>query len=161
MFEVVQPLPGADAAPYATTADILAQQDIPELDVKIVRWTASGAPLKLRIRGLDLPTQDKITQAALVKNPKTGLWEQSRVLFAIESLQYIIRVPTIDKGAAQAMLQKNPNVINALVDFGWDLASFTDDMLERAAHALLPPDTDTAALSDASDAPGADDEPLA
>jgi hypothetical protein len=145
-----------DTDPYATAEQILATQDLPEVDVKITRWTASGKPLKLRVRGLDLPTQDKIQQAALVKNPKTGLWERSDVLFAIETLQHIIRVPGIDQGTARAMLQKNPMVINALVDFGWGLVAFTDEMLEKAAHALLPPDADAAALAE----PGAAAEPI-
>jgi hypothetical protein len=160
MFDQVVPIaPSAD--PYATSADIQAIQDIPEIDVTITRWTASGRPLKLRIRGLDLPDQDAIQQAALVKNAKTGLWEQSRVLFCVETLQRIIRVPAIDKGMAQTMLRKNPLVINALVDLGWSLSAFTDDELEKAAYDLLPPDADAAALAPAGDTPLADDEPLA
>lgn len=160
MLDQIHPLiPNAD--PYATTADLLAVQDIPEVDITVVRWTASGAALKLRVRGLDLPKQDAIQLAALVKNPKTGLWEQSRVLFAIETLRIGVRVPELDAATAKALLGKNPTVINALVDFIWGLAGYTDELLEQAAHALLPTDADAAALAEPSDAPGADGEPLA
>jgi hypothetical protein len=157
MFDQIHPVSN-DADPYATLGDIYAMQDVPEVDVKIVRWTASGKALKLRVRGLSLPVQEKIQQAALVKNQKTGVWEQSRTQFVIESLQQIVKVPTIDKTAAQLMLDKNPLVINALVDFGWALVAFTDDELEKAAHALLP---DPAALASEGDAPSTDDDPLA
>lgn len=159
MLDQIQPILPDDTDPYATTEEILAVQDLPGYNVKIARWHANGKPLKLRVRGLDLPTQDKINQACLVKNPKTGLWEQSRVLLAVETLQVGIRVPEIDAGTARAMLQKNPVVINALVDFIWALAAFTDAMLEKAAHALL--DADAAAALAASAAAGPENEPVA
>lgn len=161
MLDQVHPLASTDDGPYATAADLLGVQDIPELDVKIIRWHASGQALKLHVRGLSLPVQDKINQAALVKNAKTNIWETSRFLFCVETLQVGVRMPAIDGGIARSLLEKNPVVINALVDFIWSLAAFTDDELEKAAYALLPPDADPAALAPDGDAPSPDDEPLA
>lgn len=153
MLQHIQPLLSDDNEQYASAEEILAQQDLPERDVKITHWHANGRPLKLKVRGLDLPTQIRIMQVSTVKNPKTQQYERDEVAFAIETLQ-TIRVPHIDAGTARAMVRKNPVIIRSLVDYIWALAALTDEQIEQAARALLPEYADAEAFN--GDSPSAD-----
>lgn len=72
MLDQVQPIPSNEPVQYASVEEILAVQDLPERNVQIKNWTASGKPLVLRVRGLDLPTQIRIIQASNVKVSISG-----------------------------------------------------------------------------------------
>ena len=150
MFEHVQPVT-ADGEPYATAGDLTTVDDLPQRDVRITRWHASGRALKLRIRGPNLDEQDAIHQEALIKNKKTGEWEEHRPTFCEATLRRCVTVPTLDAGQAKAMRGKNPVIIGALVDLIWALPVFSDDELEKLALDLAPPNPDTPPGPDAGD----------
>jgi hypothetical protein len=161
MFDELTPI-SINATPYGTVEELLAVDDLVEQDVTIRRWSVGGRSLKLRLKALNLEQQDAIHQAALVKNPKTGLWEEHRPTFCTESLMRLVRVPALDIGQARTLVKKNPTVINALVDFGWALSALDTAALEAAALALAPqPDADTTATTDDRPVAGADDGGLA
>lgn len=154
MFQHVQPVT-ADAEPYATVEELTTVSDMPQRDVKITQWHASGRTLKLRIRGPNLDEQDAIHQEALVKNRKTGEWQEHRPTFCAATLQRCVVMPQLDAGQAQAMRKKNPVIIGALVDLIWALPVFSDDELEKLARDMAPPaDPDSAPSPDAGDPTG-------
>lgn len=154
MFQHVQPIP-ADAEPYATAGELTAIDDMPQRDVRITRWFASGRTLKLRIRGPNLDEQDAIHQEALTKNRKTGEWQEHRPAFCAATLQRCIVMPQLDAGQAAAMRKKNPVIIGALVDLIWALPVFSDDELEKLALDMAPPaDPDSTPDADAGDNEG-------
>jgi hypothetical protein len=129
--------------------------DMPQKDAYITRWFASGRVLKLRIRGPSLDEQDAIRQAALLKNKKTGEWQEHKPTFCAETLQRCVVMPQLDAGQAAAMRKKNPVIIGALVDVIWALPVFSDDELEKLALDLAPPaDPDAPAPADAGDSEG-------
>lgn len=150
MFQHVQPI-ASDAEPYATAGDLTTIDDLPQRDVRITRWSVGGRALKLRIRGPNLDEQDEIHQAALVKNKKTGEWEEHRPTFCEATLQRCVVAPTLDAGQAKAMRKKNPLIIGALVDLIWALPVFSDDELEKLALDLAPPNPDASTPADDSD----------
>ena len=154
MFQHVQPVTG-DGEPYATVEELTAVSDIPQRDVKVTRWFASGRALKLRIRGPNLDEQDEIHQAALVKNKKTGEWQEHRPTFCAATLQRCVIMPQLDAGQAAMMRKKNPVIIGALVDLIWALPVFSDDELEKLALDMAPPpNPDSAPDADAGDDEG-------
>lgn len=147
MLHEVQPTL-LSSGPYATVDDLLEQSDLLEQDVTIRRWHKNGRPLRLRVKALNLEQQDAIHLAALIKHKKTGLWEADRLVFCAHSLVAGVRMPALDLGQAQALVRKNPSVINSLVDFIWALAALDLDTIEQAAHAMAPAVEDPTAGDD-------------
>jgi len=154
MFKEVLPTtPGGGS--YATIDDLLVVNDLVEIDITITRWTVGGQALRARIKALNLEQQDEIHQAALMKNKKTGEWQEHRPTFCAESLVRLFQVPSIDIGHARALVKKNPVVIGEVVDLGWALAVFSSDELEKLALDLAPPpDPDAPTPADAGDPEG-------
>lgn len=142
---------------YASVNDLLEQADLLEQDVEIKRWHRNGRALRVRVKALNLVQQDAIHLAALVKHKKTGLWEADRSIFCAQTLMEGLRMPSLDLAQAQALVRKNPVVINSLVDFIWALAALDLETLEQAAHAMAPAAEDPTISSDA----GVDDTSLA
>jgi hypothetical protein len=154
MLKDVQPI-APDGEPYATVEELTTVNDMPQRDVKVTRWFASGRALKLRVRGPNLDEQDAIHQAALTKNKKTGEWQEHRPTFCAETLQRCVVMPQLDTGQAQVMRKKNPVIISALVDLIWALPVFSDDELEKLALDMAPPpDPDAPTPADAGDNEG-------
>jgi hypothetical protein len=148
----LSPIVADEPVSYASAEDLLTVSDLPERNVTIRRWHKNGKPLKIRIRALDLDQQDKVNQAALVKNTKTGAWEQSTAAFNAAALLEMIVVPKLTHEQAQAMRKHNPVIIQSLVDFGWGLSALDDDTIEGYARALANPTPDPATA--ATDAAG-------
>lgn len=154
MLKDVQPI-GPDAEPYATAEELTTVDDMPGRDVRITRWFASGRMLKLRVRGPNLDEQDAIRQEALVKNKKTGEWQEHRPTFCAATLQRCVIVPPLDTAQAASMRKKNPVIIGALVDLIWALPVFSDEELEKLALDMAPPaDPDAPTPADAGDPEG-------
>jgi hypothetical protein len=151
MFDEIQPLLAADAVVYASAEDLLTVTDLPERNVTIRRWHKNGKPLTIRVRALDLDQQDRVNQAALTKNAKTGEWQQSVAAFNAATLLEAIIVPKLTPEQAQAMRKHNPVIIDKLVNFVWSLGALSDDTIEEYARALANPTADTPAP--APDAP--------
>lgn len=151
MYEEVTPLLTDTPVVYASAEDLLTVSDLPERNVTIRRWHKNGKPLTLRIRALDLDQQDKINQAALIKNTKTGTWEQSTAAFNVAALLEMVIVPKLTPEQAQAMRKHNPVIVQSLVDLGFALSALDDETIERHARILANPTPDpTAAASDAA-----------
>lgn len=143
MFEDIQPLLTEQAVTYATADDLLTVSDLPERNVTIRRWHKNGKALTIRVRALDLDQQDRINQAALAKNGKTGEWQQSVAAFNAATLLEAMTVPKLDSAQAQAMRKRNPVIIEKLVQFIWSLSALDDDTIEEYARALANPQADT------------------
>lgn len=141
MFDEVQPLMAESAVVFATADDLLTVADLPERNVTIRRWHKNGKPLTIRVRALDLDQQDRITQAAMIKNNKTGAWEQSVAAFNAATLHEALTTPKLTAEQARAMRQHNPIIIQKLVDFIWSLAALDDATIEQYARTLAPSDT--------------------
>lgn len=156
MFDDVQPLLSDQAVVYASADDLLSVVDLPERNVTIRRWHRNGKPLTIRVRALDLDQQDRINQAALTKNPKTGEWQQSIAAFNAATLLEAVAVPKLTPDQAKAMRSHNPIIIQKLVNFVWSLSGLDDETIEGYARALAnpTPDPDPAA----ADAAGEPDE---
>lgn len=152
MFEEVQPLMAADAVVLASAEDLLAVADLPERNVTVRRWHKNGKPLTIRVRALDLDQQDRVNQAALIKNAKTQEWQQSVAAFNAATLFEAIVVPKLTPEQAQAMRKHNPVIVEKLVNFVWSMAALDDDTIEGYARALANPTPDPAAA--AADAAG-------
>lgn len=153
-FTEVNPLPGEHLVSYATADDLLTVSDLPERNVTIRRWHRNGKALTIRIRALDLDQQDKINQESIVKNKKTGDWEQSEPVFCAASLRELCVVPKLTNEQAQAMRKHNPIIIRKLVNFGWLLSALDDDTIEQMARLQNPPNTPTADVGDDTSAAG-------
>lgn len=151
MFQEVQ-LIGPNADPYASVDDLIAVDDMVQADITVRRW--GEKPLKLRVRGPSLDEQDAIHQAALMKNPKTGEWEEHRPTFCAETLQRCVIMPQLDVGQSKMMRKKNPVIINAITDIIWVLPTLGPDDLEKLALDLAPPNTDNAPALNAGDSEG-------
>jgi hypothetical protein len=129
---------------YASAEDLMTVADLPERNVIIRRWHKNGKPLTLRIKALDLDQQDRVNQAALEKNRKTGEWQHSVAAFNAATLLELVIVPKLTPEQAQAMRKHNPVIIQSLVDFGWGLSALDDDTIEGYARALATPAPDLA-----------------
>lgn len=151
-LDEVQPLPSGYAVVYASAEDLLTVGDLPERNITIRRWQKGGAPLVIRIRALDLDQQDRINQESLIRNPKTGAWEQSTAAFCAASLRELCVSPKLTNEQAQAMRKRNPDIIRKIVDFGWFLGGLDDETIERAARAMANPEPSPS--PDAGDPPG-------
>lgn len=151
MFEELTPLLADTPVVYASAEDLLTVSDLPERAVTIRRWHKNGKPLTIRIRALDLDQQDKINQAALEKNKKTGEWQQNVAAFNAATLLEAVIVPRLTPEQAQAMRKHNAVILDKLVTFIWSLSSLDDDTIEQYARSLAnsPPDP-TAAAPDAT-----------
>lgn len=136
----------ADGETYASAADLLGAQDRAEAIIRIPRWTRDGRPLVLRIRTLDLPTQERISDTARTKDHLTKQIVRDEAKFVALTLQACCVQPTLDAGQAMLLAtSKNPTVLAAIVNFVWnDLAYFSPEQIERIVHELanLPSDPD-------------------
>jgi hypothetical protein len=148
----LSPLVADTPVVYASAEDLLTVSDLPERAVTIRRWHKNGRALTIRVRALDLDQQDRVNQAALTKNAKTGEWQQSVAAFNAATLEHAIVVPRLDTAQAQAMRKHNPVIIEKLVNFIWSLSALDDDTIEQYARALANPPPDTATPE--GDAPG-------
>ncbi len=143
MFDELTPLLAAEPVVYASAEDLTTVADLPERAVTIRRWHKNGKALTIRVRALDLDQQDRVNQAALIKNTKTGEWQQSIAAFSAATLLEAITVPRLTKEQAQAMRGHNPIIIEKLVDFVWSLSALDDDTIEHYARTLANPTPDT------------------
>lgn len=126
-------------APYASTADLIALDDLHEVDVIVRRWRAGRKPLKLRVRALDLDQQERIDIESTVQHEKTGEWVRSGALYAAATLREAVIVPKLDGGKEHLLRKHNPVIINELVQFIWTLSRLDDDLIERLVHIDDPP----------------------
>lgn len=152
MFEELTPLMSDQPVVYASAEDLLTVSDMPERAVTVRRWHKNGKPLTIRIRALDLDQWDRVNQAALIKNNKTGDWQQSIAAFNAAVLLEAVIVPKLTPEQARAMRQHNPIIIGKLVEFVQSLSALDDETIEGYARVLANPTPDPAAAE--SDATG-------
>jgi hypothetical protein len=143
--------PGGAAADYASAGDLIALDDLAELDVVVKRWHVSGRPLKLRVRALDLDQQEQIDIEATVKHPVTGEWVRSEAAYSAATLREGVIVPKLDNAKAQQLRKRNPTIIKELVSLIWTLSALDDDLLEQLVNIDDPTPPTPAELSPASD----------
>jgi hypothetical protein len=137
MFGEAGPAVGVDtSAPYATASDLTTADDLAEMDLTVKRWHKNGKPLKIRIKALDLDQQEAIDLDALKQHPKTKEWFRSDALYCAATLQHGVIVPKLTKEQAQAMRQRNPNILRGVVQWIWALSALDVDDIEKYANDL-------------------------
>jgi hypothetical protein len=144
MFEELTPIMADTPVSYASAEDLLTVSDLPERAVTIRRWHKNGRALTIRVRALDLDQWDKVNQAALIQNKKTGAWEQSIAAFNAAVLLEAVIVPKLAPEQAKAMRQHNPVIIGKLVEFIQSLSALDDETIENYARILANPTPDPA-----------------
>lgn len=137
------------AASYASPADLVAIDDLIELDVVIKRWFVSGRPLKLRVRALDIDQQELIDIESTIKHGVTGEWVRSEGAYAAATLREAVIVPSLDNAKAQLMRKRNPTIVQELVKLIWSLSAIDDALLERLINIDDPQPPTAAELSPA------------
>ena len=147
MFNEITPIMADTPVVYASADDLLTVADLPERNVTIRRWHKNGKALTIRVRALDLDQQDRVNQAALTKNAKTGVWEQSTAAFNAAVLLDAVVVPKLTPEQARAMRKHNPVIVGKLVDFIWSLSALDDDTIESYARTLANPTPDADATA--------------
>src|SRR5689334_7899237 len=111
---------------YATAAQILACQDIPEADIRVPFWRgADGKPLLMRVRGLDFDAEEAIDLAATKKD---GTTDGKLVILGI--LERGILVPKMTKAQIAQLGEKNPHAVKQLAEFIHVLNQFNQEQLE-------------------------------
>lgn len=133
---------------YASYADLLALDDLPECDITIPKyWKKSGKPLVLRVRALSLLEQDQITRyarlAAIRRNRDSDVKDvetSDEPTFLVETLTRCVMQPRMTAEQAREMRHKNPVAVRGIVDFVWGLSVLDQSVIDRMVDELTQPE---------------------
>lgn len=139
MPDFLLPTPLAPDESYASVSDILTCDDLAEVTIHVPFWNNAA----LRVRALDLETQDAIRMAAgrAVKpiDRERGIVQHSPT-FAAETFQRGIVQPMFTKEQAQAIVRKHAKAVELVVNFVWALSAMSQEEIHAivAAEAQIP-----------------------
>ena len=122
---------------YATAAEILTQDDRPEMDVRIPGWrTVAGESVYLRIRALSLTDRQWINITAGIGHGRND------ALFIVATLHRGIVSPSLTWEQAQLLAQRNERIVEVICDSIWELSGLDqkaiDNLVSELAGARLP-----------------------
>lgn len=128
------------AADTAQLEALLALSDRAEITVTVRRWGVA-----LRLKALSYPQQEAIERGARRKDG-----ERDPVRFTALTLHHAVLAPPLDEAQALLLAQnKNPSILNELVDFIWitlssldqrDIDAAVNEIANLAAAAAAHPD---------------------
>lgn len=116
---------------YASAADLLAADDLPQHDLTLSGWKASGGgEIKIRVRGLTLPEREIVLLSAL----RDGK-EDERLL--VEGyLRFGVVVPALNDEQARQFAAKHAGTVSYIARFIQDLTNLRYDLIDAIAKSL-------------------------
>lgn len=131
----------------ATSHDLIAQQDLPNLDLVVPAWVGpNGEPIQWRLRGLSLVAQQAIQRAMRLtlyqrkqKNEAAPTDTTDDLTFNIQTLRHGIVAPPLSDAEAKLFEQRNPELVELLVTLIWQLTTSTQEAIDAYVEAKLTP----------------------
>lgn len=120
---------------YASAADLLAADDLPQHTLTVWGWKKNGAALKVRVRGLTLVEREAVRAAAWLP---TGLRDIA-VLYA-GYLRHGMVVPSLNDEQARQLTEKHAATVEQIADYISALTELDYDAITAAANDLAQPD---------------------
>jgi len=116
---------------YATIADILECDDLPQATIRVPQWKRRGQPVAIRVRGLSLVQRDKVAN------------ESRRADGTVDSVAQIeatlregVLVPKFDLATASRLRQKNPVALEQIANFILALSALDQDFIDATVQSL-------------------------
>ena len=118
---------------YASAADLLAADDLPQHDLTLAGWKASGGGVvTIRVRGLTLPEREQVLLAAKA----AGEADEERA--TIEGfLRYGVVVPSLNEAQARQFAAKHAGTVTYIARFIQDLTNLRYDLIDAIAKSLV------------------------
>lgn len=120
---------------YASAADLLAADDLPQHTITVWGWKKNGAPLKIRVRGLSLVERETIRASTWLP---TGL--RDNVALIAGYLRHGVVVPQLNDEQARQLTEKHAATVEQVTDYISALTELDYAAITAAANELAASD---------------------
>lgn len=116
---------------YASAADLLAADDLPQYDLTLAGWkTSGGGEIKIRVRGLTLPERESVLLGAI----RDGVQNEQALVEGY--LRYGVVAPTLNASQAAQFAAKHAGTVAYVARFIQDLTNLRYDLIDAIAQSL-------------------------
>lgn len=131
---------------YATIADVLECDDLPQATIRVPQWKRHGRVVAIRVRGPSL------AQLALIDRESISASGKVDEVAQIEAtLRECILVPKFDVATASRLRQKNPTALRQIAQFCLALGQLDQEYIDGVVQSLAR--ASAAPTPDAGDPP--------